>query len=162
MASDNNLSWSATADKSWITVSPNSGQGSKKVTIKITPFNPDSDDITDLSGNVTFSCEGKSKVIEIIRKTCVTCQQVSNEIRYGTVDEVRVGPCITVAKISNVPYTSTTTYEPARLCQTNEITGLTSFTYTISDGKNNTKVERSYPFSVGQYNITTVVQEAGP
>ena len=79
------LTWTATVDRTWISVSPTAGTGSRSITITVTPASTDSE--TDLTGTVTFNCTDcdpqKQKVVRVTRcKPSSPCDDFNPTISY--------------------------------------------------------------------------------
>lgn len=151
-----NLSWTAVASHSWITVSPTAGTGSQDVQITITPSTIVGD--PDTAGTVTFTCLDCSppaiKVVNVTRCAPTECEYESTGTTTYTFQDLTVGPCDTSIDF-NVP--SITKYKSTNGCADKDVPG--SVPVNLVFEKNQTTESRVVGDMSDMYRVT---QTAGP
>ena len=138
------LSWTATVDRTWISVSPTAGTGSNN-NITITVTSADTYGETDLTGTVTFNCTScnpqQQKVVRVTR--CAPTECVVQSVSYDYEDVTTTAECNDTSKIVTIPYTKTTTYE-TQGCNPKTETGSIQQTFTFPKNTGQQDIPRTF------------------
>ena len=152
-----NLSWTASTETSWISISPTTGTGSQNVTITTGKAAYGE---TDLTGSVTFSgSDGSVRTVQVTRCKETECEVESVVYDFYPQLYTTAEACQTQVN-AEIGYRKITTYSTPG-CPYDEESGTSAITTTIE--KNETNEYKSYQRRIGNTNSVWIInQKPGP